>query len=227
MTRSEKMYDFIADLDDYFCEKYANYDKLCVLPGYRMPKMQTSEVRADGRTYAYTLPADTMRLAKQEKKDELLKLLKEQMYDKTFSFSFRPLPMFARIKNKLSKYGFVKISRLTFAKYNTTLEKALENIQVDEEICKGICKGNFLPTKNTILSLALSAHLSIDDTKNLLVVCDYELDFSIVKDVVLAYLIEQKVFNEGMIKRALDEYKIANLFLKWEEETQKTSQNDA
>ena len=57
------MYDFIADLDEYFCEKYANYDKLCVLDGYRMPKMQTSEVRADGRTYAYTLPANTMRLA--------------------------------------------------------------------------------------------------------------------------------------------------------------------
>ncbi len=221
------MYDFIADLDDYFCEKYANYDKLCVLPGYRMPKMQTSEVRADGRTYAYTLPADTMRLATQEKKDELLKLLKQQMYDKTFSFSFRPLRMFARIKNKLSKYGFVKIARLTFAKYNTTLEKALENVNVDGEICKNIAKGNFLPTKNTILSLALSSHLTIDDTRNLLLVCDYELDPAIVKDVVLTYLIEQKVFNEDMIKRALDEYKVDNLFLKWENETQKTLENDA
>lgn len=221
------MYDFIADLDDYFCEKYANYDKLCVLPGYRMPKMQTSEVRADGRTYAYTLPADTMRLATQEKKDELLKLLKEQMYDKTFSFSFRPLGMFARIKNKLSKYGFVKIAQMTFAKYNTTLEKALENVNVDGEICKNIAKGNFLPTKNTIFSLALSSHLTIDDTRNLLLVCDYELDPAIVKDVVLTYLIEQKVFNESMIVRALDEYKVSNLFLKWENETQKTVENDA
>ena len=221
------MYDFIADLDDYFCEKYANYDKLCVLPGYRMPKMQTSEVRADGRTYAYTLPADTMRLATQEKKDELLKLLKEQMYDKTFSFSFRPLGMFARIKNKLSKYGFVKIAQMTFAKYNTTLEKALENVNVDGEICKNIAKGNFLPTKNTIFSLALSSHLTIDDTRNLLLVCDYELDPAIVKDVVLTYLIEQKVFNESMIARALDEYKVSNLFLKWENETQKTVENDA
>lgn len=221
------MYDFIADLDDYFCEKYANYDKLCVLPGYRMPKMQTSEVRADGRTYAYTLPADTMRLATQEKKDELLKILKEQMYDKTFSFSFRPLGMFARIKNKLSKYGFVKIAQMTFAKYNTTLEKALENVNVDGEICKNIAKGNFLPTKNTIFSLALSSHLTIDDTRNLLLVCDYELDPAIVKDVVLTYLIEQKVFNESMIARALDEYKVSNLFLKWENETQKTVENDA
>ena len=102
------MYDFIADLDEYFCEKYANYDKLCVLDGYRMPKMQTSEVRADGRTYAYTLPANTMRLALQENKAELLIELKKQMFDKTVSFSFRPLHFFARCKNKLSKFGFPK-----------------------------------------------------------------------------------------------------------------------
>ena len=70
------MFDFIADLDGYFCEKYANYDKICVLPDYKMPKMQTSEVREDGRTYAYTLPANTMRLALQEKKAELLQTLK-------------------------------------------------------------------------------------------------------------------------------------------------------
>ena len=56
------------DFDGYFCEKYANYDKLCVLPGYKMPLMQASEVDAFGRTRAYTLPADTMRLALQEKK---------------------------------------------------------------------------------------------------------------------------------------------------------------
>ena len=65
------MYDFIKDLDDYFCEKYANYDKLCVISGYSMPKMHASEVRADGRTYAYTLPPETMRLALQEEKSKI------------------------------------------------------------------------------------------------------------------------------------------------------------
>ena len=76
-NRESKMFDFIADLDEYFCEKYANYDKLCVLKGYRMPKMQDTKVGADGRTYAYTLPANTMRLALQENKAELLKTLKK------------------------------------------------------------------------------------------------------------------------------------------------------
>ena len=74
------MYDFIADLDGYFCEKYANYDKLCILPGYKMPLMQASEVRADGRTYSYTLPSSTMRLAAQEKKTELLSSTLKTLY---------------------------------------------------------------------------------------------------------------------------------------------------
>ena len=37
-----EMFDFITDLDEYFCEKYANYDKLCVLNGYKMPVMPQS-----------------------------------------------------------------------------------------------------------------------------------------------------------------------------------------
>ena len=82
------MYDFLLDLDEFFCEKYANYDKLCILPGYKMPVMQASEVREDGRTYAYTLPTETMRLATQEKKTEILAELKKRMADTTFSFSF-------------------------------------------------------------------------------------------------------------------------------------------
>ena len=102
------MYDFLSDLDEYFCEKYANYDKLCVLPGYKMPVMQASEVRADGRTYAYTLPANTMRLATQEKKAELLAELKTRMVDINFSFSFRVQKLFTRIGNIFSKYAFHK-----------------------------------------------------------------------------------------------------------------------
>ena len=114
------MFDFIADLDAYFCETYANYDKLCVLKGYRMPKMQDTKIDEFGRTYAYTLPASTMRLALQENKAELLKALKTQMRDKTFSFSFRPLGFFARLKNKTSQYGFVKCLKETLKKYNVT-----------------------------------------------------------------------------------------------------------
>lgn len=208
------MYDFIADLDEYFCEKYANYDKLCVLPGYKMPKMQTSEVREDGRTYAYTLPADTMRLALQENKAELLATLKSRMLDLTPSFSFRPQGMFERIKNCFSKYAFAKNFKKIMEKYAFTYEEGLEKLDISEEVWKNILKNKFLPSKNLILSIALVGHFSYEDTVALLSFCDYEFDYAIVKDVVLSYLLKQKVFNEEMRARALEEYKVANLFIK-------------
>ena len=110
-------YDFIADLDEYFCEKYANYDKLCVLNGYKMPLMQASEVDEFGRTRAYTLPANTMRLALQENKKDLLVQLKSKMTDITFSFSFEPVGFFARLKNNFSKYGFIMFPSFSKAEY--------------------------------------------------------------------------------------------------------------
>lgn len=208
------MFDFIADLDAYFCETYANYDKICVLKGYRMPKMQDTKVDEFGRTYAYTLPANTMRLALQEDKAELLKTLKTQLRDKTFSFSFRPLGFFARMKNKISRYGFVKSLKETLQRYNVTPTEAGAHLQIEPKIWKEICKGNFGPTKNTVLSLALTTNLSLDDTEDLLLVCGYELDYRIVKDVVISYLLGQKVFNRDMIDAALKEYRVENLFLK-------------
>ena len=60
-------FPFLSDLDNFFCEEYANYDKLCVLDGYKMPVMQRTITKEDGRAYSYTLPASTMRLADQER----------------------------------------------------------------------------------------------------------------------------------------------------------------
>ena len=208
------MYDFLIDLDDFFCEKYANYDKLCILPGYKMPMMQASEVREDGRTYAYTLPAETMRLGLQEKKAELLTELKTRMVDTTFSFSFRIHGFWARKKAWFSKYGFYKLLKQVLAKYDFTDENVLEQIEIAPEVWKGICKNKFLPTKNLIFSLALAAHMSLDDTVALLNQCGYLLDYAVVKDVVIAYLLGNKVYNRPMVDAALAEYKVSNLFLK-------------
>ena len=208
------MYDFIADLDGYFCETYANYDKLCILPGYVMPLMQRSEVREDGRTYAYTLPASTMRLAAQEKKDEILVELKKRMTDMTFSFSFRPFGLFGKIKNRFSKYAFCRNFKLMLAKYGVSEAEAFENLNISEEIWKGILKGDFEPTQNLIYSVALTSQFSYADTRALMNACGYEFNFADVKDVVMSYLLQQKVYNRGMIDAALKEYKVANLFIK-------------
>ena len=209
------MFDFIADLDGYFCEKYENYDKICGLPNYKMPKMQTSEVRADGRTYAYTLPANTMRLALQEGKEELLKALKVRLTDKTFSFSFRTVGLFGRIKNRTSKYGTAKWINATLKKYNATSDEAFALLTVDKEIWDGLVRGKFLPTKNLVFSLALTIGMTEEDMHDLLAVSGYEMDFTVEKDVVISYIVHNKIFNIEMMKAALDEYKIDNLFIKW------------
>ena len=208
------MYGFIADLDEYFCEKYANYDKLCILQGYKMPLMQASEVDEFGRTRAYTLPANTMRLALQEKKAELLAQLKARMTDTTFSFSFQPMGFFARMKSKHSKYGFTKNFKRILSKYGVSVQEAGEDLDVSNEIWTNICKGKFLPTKNLIFSLALTMQLSFDDTEELLLYINEEFDYTIVKDVVISYLLYNRVYNRGMVDAALEEYKVSNLFIK-------------
>ena len=208
------MYDFIADLDGYFCETYANYDKLCIIPGYVMPVMQRSEVREDGRTYAYTLPAETLRLANQEKKAEILAELKKRMTDVTFSFSFRPYNIFEKVRNRFSKLAFFKNFKGMLEKYGLSEQDALENLTVSEEIWKEILKGNFEPTKNLLYSLALTAQFSYADTCVLMNLCGYSFNLSDVKDVVISYLLQQKVYNRGMIDAALAEYKVTNLFIK-------------
>ena len=208
------MYDFLTDLDDFFCKKYANYNKLCTLPGYVMPVMQRSEVREDGRTYAYTLPAETMNLDNQAQKSELLTELKKRIVDMDFSFSFIPLSLFARLRNKFSKYGVYKNLKNMLAKYGVGKEEALETLSVSEEIWDKIYKGAFLPTKNLVYSLALTAQFSYDDTCALMLLCGYEFDYEKPKDVVIAYLLMNKVYDRGMIDAALSEYKVTNLFLK-------------
>ncbi len=207
------MYNFLADLDEYFCEKYANYDKLCVLPDYKVPVMQASRIDEFGRSYAYTLPMDTMRLALQEKKTELLAALKEKLTDETFSFSFYPVGFFRRIGNLFSRYTFEKALKATATRHNADLAEWGKLLHIPQEVWTKICSGKFMPTKNLVLSLALAAHLSFDDCTTLLGFIEEEWNYAVPKDVVISYLLHQKIYGEGMIEAALSEYKIRNLFI--------------
>ncbi|MBQ7369980.1 MAG: hypothetical protein IJW58_03295 [Clostridia bacterium] len=207
-------FEFIADLDEYFCENYANYDKICILPGYRMPKMQATERLENGRDRTYTLPASTMRLAKQEKKTELLTLLKSKMADKSFSFSFVPAG-FRDSLFRFSKLSFAKTLSSVLAKYALTVEDAKKELSIDEKIWKRICSGSYLPTKNLIISLALTARFSYEDTQHLFAVCGMEFDYTLERDVVFSYLLKQKVYNQEMIKASFEEYNVSNLFIAW------------
>ena len=99
-------------------------------------------------------------------------------------------------------------------RYGISFAEALENLNVPKEIWQGIEKGKFEPTRNLIYSLALTAQFSYDDTCALMLLAGYQFNFADVKDVVICYLLQQKVYNRGMIDAALNEYKIGNLFIK-------------
>lgn len=204
---------FMEDLDGYFCEKYANYDRLCVLKGYEMPKMQTTERREDGTDYSYTLPASTMRLALQKNRAQLLEELKEKMWDSSFSFSFRPLGPIERLKERFGKNSFFKRLPALFQKYGVTAEEARTRLTVDEYTWARICKGSYRPTKNLIFSLAIALRMSLEDACQLLECCQLGLDYAEVKDTVIAYLLSRNIFNPDMVCAALEEYKVENLFL--------------
>jgi hypothetical protein len=209
-------FSFLEDLDEYFCEKYANYDKLCILDGYEMPVMQATKLDVFGRTYAYTLPAETMRLSLQKNKTELLKQLKTKLTDKSFSFSFRPLSFWEKISDLFAKITFKKEFEKLLGRYNLTPEQAKNGLDVDEQIWNSIVKGGAHPTKNLIFSFALVQHISLKDTNRLLAVCGHEFDFTQEKDVVVSYLLSNSVFNADMVASALQEYHIKNLFIKAE-----------
>ena len=217
MAEQQQTFGFLSDLDEYFCENYANYDKLCVLDGYKVPKMQATERREDGRLYSYTLPANTMRLAKQEKCEELLALLKTKIADKSFSFSFEPTSIMQRIK-KNGKYSFKLALEEVFRKNSVDPKELIKELSIDEEIWTKICKGDYLPSKNAIFSICLVVRASYEDTAYLLGMRYMEFDYTLEREVVISYLFKQKVFNPEMVKSAFQEYKVSNLFIKWLEE---------
>ena len=210
------MQEFMVGLDEYFCEKYANYDTLCGLDGYKMPKMQTSEMRG-GISYAYTLPPETMRLALQENKAELLQQLKGKLVDKTFSFSFYPLKWKERISNRLGVYGFVKVFKNILSTSGKNALDILDRLTIEPIIFKKVRKGGYLPTKNLVFSIAIAGELTKDETTRLLESCGEEWEFVHAKDTIVSYLLENKVFAPSLIKLALTEYKIDNLFIRLDE----------
>ena len=207
-------FEFIEDLDAFFCEKYANYDRLCVLPGYHMPKMQDTSTDAFGRRYSYTLPAETMSLAKQENKTEILAELKARLSDKNFSFSFRPLGFFQRIGDTFARENFRKSLKEICSRHSVQPKDVAEGLQVDPQIWKRICNGEFYPSKNLVLALGLSAHFSYRETKALLQVCGYEFDFENVLDTVVAYLLVKEIYNSAMVEAAFAEYKLLPILIK-------------
>ena len=206
--------EFLADLDEYFCETFAGYELFCGLPQYNMPKMQETKIDEYGRKISYTLPKTTLRLANQENKAELLAIVKGKLSTLDFSFSFHPTPLAYVFKHRFSKKGLVKTLNRIARQHNGTIEGLFDGVEIDADVIKRIKRAEVYPMKNMLFSIALTAQLSVQETDDLMQVCEMEWEYSFQRDVVVRYLLEQKIYNQELIQTALKEYNVKHLYIK-------------
>ena len=201
------MENYLKELDDCFCEHYSDYVKLSALEGYQMP--DTLYVAPDGNIARRD--SSVMRLCYQKNKDELLKKLKESIADTTFTFNFAFRSFRDKLRDLRDKYTFAKLLPEALKHCGETAESAGEKLEIEPRFWKKIVSGKLYPEKNTVLALALVCRMQTQDCSNLLSACGFAFDDASVRDVVTHYLIEQKIFNEGMRDACLAEYRITNL----------------
>ena len=92
-------------------------------------------------------------------------------------------------------------------------EKNLDQVEVykqariDRKLFSKIrCIPDYIPAKKTILSLAISMKLSLDETVKLLNNCGFSLSDNILFDVIVSFYISNKHYDIDDINTALYEY---------------------
>ena len=199
--------NYLTALDEYFCAHYSDYVRLSALEGYVMPEVVY--VAQDGNI-ARRDPS-CMRLCYQRDCAGLLARLKEGLTDTTFTFSFSFRPIGDRTRDRFRKFTFAKLLPDALKRCGETVESAGSRLDIEPRFWKKIAKGTLYPEKNTVLALALVCRMTVADVNNLFNVCGFTFDESNVRDVVVRYLLEQKVFNPEMRDRCLAEYGIRHL----------------
>lgn len=201
------MNDAIASLDEYFCAHYADYERLAALEGYVMPEMLV--LGADGSVSR--LPSEMLRLSHQKEKDAILAHFKEDRVDTDFTFSFR-FPTFGeRMAHIFRRRSFSRLLPDALSRCGETAESAGEKLTIAPKFWKKIVRGSLIPEKGTVFALALVCHMGRQDAENLLTVCGYGFDGRSVRDVVVRYMLEQRVFAPELRNACLLEYKIDTL----------------
>ena len=197
----------ISALDEYFMAHYSDYVRLAALPGYVMPERLV--VGTDGTI----LKKDDslMRLSHQPSAAALLAQLKEEQADTDYSFSFRFLRFGEKLRRPFDKYSFPRVLSRMLARRRLTAEEVGERLSIEPRFWKKIVKGALFPEKNTVIAIALVCGLDARDAENLFNACGYEFREDSVRDVVVRFLLEQKVFAAELRDLCLAEYKVTSL----------------
>lgn len=200
--------DFLSDLDEYFVKKYSNRSKLSAIPGFEIPVAREEE--------NFIVPPEKYKLSNQKNCSELLKVFKGNLIDKDFSFDIVEVKFKQRIKDIRRNDVFYRIFPDACKKYSVDRDNLYTEFTVSEEVWKSVIKGKYYPSKNLILAIILACGINFRDGGILLGSCGYEYDFESVRDCVVSYLVEYKIFNRSLIEKAFEEYSITSIPLKKE-----------
>lgn len=200
----------LSSLDEYFCAHYSDYVRLSALEGYVMPDVVY--VAPDGNV-ARRDPS-CMRLCYQKDPASLLEALKASLADTEFTFSFAFVPIRDRFRERFGKNSFSHVLPGILHRCGETAESAGAKLAIEPRFWNKIVRGTLLPEKNTVLALALVCRMSTRDATDLFAACGFTLQDDSVRDVVVRYLLEQKIFGEELRDACLSSYKITNLPIK-------------
>ncbi len=197
----------LSSLDEYFMDRYADFVRLSALEGYEMPETVTPG--ADGTLRRRDSSA--LYLSRQRKGEELLARLKAELVDTELTFSFRFLTGKEKFTRFFEKYTFARVFPRVLRRVNLTAEEVGERIAVEPRFWKRIVKGTLIPEKGTVLAILLVCGLNAREAENLFNACGYEFDDANVRDVVVRFLLEQKVFSPELRDLCLREYSVTSL----------------
>ncbi len=201
------MESYLKHLDDFFCQTYTDYVRIRTIEGYKAPDLIV--IGADGNISRKS--ESLLRICHQQDPDAILAQFKLGLEDLYFTFHFSPVPFFKRIGDAFKKNTFAKRLPEILARYHETVDSVGKKLSLDGKVWKGIAKGDLYPEKNTLLALALVCRMCAEDVNDMMLLRGYTLESNNVRDVVVGYLLQQKIFNEQMRDRCLAEYKIESL----------------
>ena len=114
-----------------------------------------------------------------------------------------------KIKDKLGKLEspFAEYLWKLIDEKNMTDVEVYKKAHLDRRIFSKIRnEKNYLPSKRTILAIAIALELDFKETNTLLARAGYYLSISIEEDVVIGYFFENRIYDLFLINEVLDHY---------------------
>ena len=203
--------NFISDLNDYFCKRYINFDRISSMPSYEsvtISMVLKNRNRIEEGAYASN---EVRKLAYQPNAAQVLSKLKERYVDDNFSFSVRVAPWKKRVAAFFGKSFTGHAVSAVVKKYGEDPSAMAERLGIGEKVWKNVLKGYYIPEKVLLFKLFLLLGMRQEDCNTLMKVCETYFNFEDARDVVVKYLLDYRVFNREMIDAAFDEFHLRRI----------------